>query len=286
MQNIILTIEEKSENFRDLTKRKEESEQILSEITIKNQNLLKQIEDKLETFEQIQKMNRAEIKEDDILKEVETLEKKFDIMISNWEEYTSQAKSKIDELKNNLETKKKEYNFKYEKVNLLKKEIEDISSRISVKEQLSSFLNEEYLKIPVDINRNKFINKITELTQNINKEKNNIIVYLTDIKNIENQINVVNESIKKVDNEFEDKLFQDAKKDATSKELYALFIKIRDGYNLIQKNIIDLNSSKTKMKELESKVDDYQMKLKSYDINQLSEQVEILRKENSMKFRK
>ena len=256
------------------------------EITQNNQNLLKQIEDKLETFEQIQKINRSEIKEDDILKEYTILEKKFEEMVSNWDEYTAQANSKIDELKNNLESKKKEYNFKYEKVTILKKEIEEISSKINVKEELSNFLKEEYQKIPLDINRNKFINKITELTQNINSEKNNILVYLNDLKITENQIMNINDSIKKVDNEFEDKLFQDAKKDFTSKEFYALFIKIRDGYNLIQKNIIDLNITKTKMKELENKVDDYQMKLKSYDINQLTEQVELLKKDNSAIFKK
>jgi len=286
LQNLILNIEEQTEIYYSIQLKKDNLEKNFSELTETNQNLLKLIEEKLETFEQIQRMNKSEIKEDEIAKEVVNLEKKFDDMMTNWEEYTSQAKSKIDELKNNLESKKKEYNFKYEKVNFLKKEIDEISSKISVKEELSNFLKEEYQKIPIDINRNKFINKISDLTHNINKEKNNISVYLNDLKSIENQINLINDNIKKVDNEFEDKLFQDAKKDATSKEFYALFIKIRDGYNMIQKNIIDLNISKTKMKELDSKIDDYQLKLKSYDINQLIEQVELLKKENSLKFKK
>jgi len=286
LQNVIISIEELNENFKVVQIKKEESEKVLIDLTINNKNLLRQIEEKLETFEQIQKMNRAEIKEDEITKEVSNLEKKIDDMITNWEEYTGQAKCKIDELKNNIESKKKEYNFKYEKVNLLKKEIEEISGKIVVKEELANFLKEEYEKMPIDINRNKFINKISELTHNINNEKNNILVYMNDLKNIENQINMINDSIKKVDNEFEDKLFQDAKKDANSKEFYSLFIKIRDGYNLIQKNIIDMNIAKTKMKEFENKVDNYQLKLKSYDVNQLIEQVELLKKENTIKFRK
>jgi len=255
-------------------------------LTVNNQNFLKKIEEKLETFEQIQKMDKAEIRDDEIAKEVTTMEKKFDEMVSNWEEYISQAKSKVDELKNNLDSKKREYNFKYERINLIKKEIEDIFIKIGVKEDLAKFLKEEYQKIPIDINRNKFINKISELTHNINKEKKNILIYLNDLKSTENQINIINDNIKKVDNEFEDKLFQDAKKDATSKEFYAFFIKIRDGYNLIQKNIIDLNLAKTKLKETENKVDDYQLKLKSYDINQLIEQVDLLRKDNMNKFNK
>lgn len=69
------------------------------------------------------------------------------------------------------------------------------------------------------------------------------------------------------------------------KDLYALFINIRDGYNSIQKNIIDSQLIKNKIKELENSVDDYQQKLKSYDYNQLREQVEFLKSENSKTFK-
>jgi hypothetical protein len=68
-------------------------------------------------------------------------------------------------------------------------------------------------------------------------------------------------------------------------DFYSSFIKIRDGYNVIKKNIIDTQHFKTKLKELENKVEDYQLKLKSYDINQLKEQVEVLRIENSKVFK-
>jgi hypothetical protein len=65
------------------------------------------------------------------------------------------------------------------------------------------------------------------------------------------------------------------------KDLYSSFIKIREGYNVIQKNIIDTQTVKNRVKELENKVEDFQIKLKSYDYNQLKEQVEILKSENS-----
>lgn len=42
---------------------------------------------------------------------------------------------------------------------------------------------------------------------------------------------------------------------------------------------------KNKIKELENKVDDYQQKLKSYDYNQLREQVEFLKSENNKTFK-
>ena len=135
-------------------------------------------------------MNKKEINEDEINSEVSSLERKYDEMISNWDEYSGQAKSRIEDLKNSIETKKKEYNFKYEKISQIKKEIDEMSTKIGLKSELANFLNEEYQKIPMDINRNKFITKISELTSSISQEKNKIYNYISDLKNLENQIQV------------------------------------------------------------------------------------------------
>lgn len=285
IQNIITTIQQQKNCLLENENKKENLNSIILELSHKNEGLLKEIEEKLETFEQIQKLNKKEINEDEINSEVSSLERKYDEMISNWDEYSGQAKSRIEDLKNSIETKKKEYNFKYEKISQIKKEIDEMSTKIGLKSELANFLNEEYQKIPMDINRNKFITKISELTSSISQEKNKIYNYISDLKNLENQIHNINETIRKVDNELEDKLYQDVKNNSSLKDLYASFIKIRDGYNVIQKNIIDTQHFKTKLKELENKVEDYQMKLKSYDINQLKEQVEVLRIENSKVFK-
>jgi hypothetical protein len=283
ISNIVYSIEDQNKILYLNENKVEELNINVLNLKEQNENIIREIEEKLETFEQIQKISNPTSKEEqnEITNEVSNLEKKYEEMISNWEEYSGQAISRIEELKNSIETKKKEYNFKYEKIGQLKKEIEEISSKITLKQELANFLNEEYQKIPVDVNRNKFVTKISELTGSISKEKNNITIYLNDLKNLEDQISNINETIRKVDNELEDKLFQDVKSGATSKDLYSLFIKIREGYNVIQKNIIDTQISKNRLKEIGNKVDDYQFKLKSYDYNQLKEQVDLLRLENS-----
>jgi chromosome segregation ATPase len=280
LNSVIKSVEGMIDTIEELKVKKQDADGEVKILTEKNENILKDIESKIEAFEQIKKLDNSEIKEDDLTQEIRTLENKYDEMVTNWEEYSGQAKTKIDELKSLVETKKKEYNFKYEKITELKKEIDDISSRAALKQELSGFLAEEYSKIPLDINRNKFISKISELTGNIVGEKNNIHNYIIELRNSENQIVQLNDTIKRVDNELEDKLFQDAKNNSNLKELYSLFIKIRDGYNIIQKDIIDNQIAKNRLKELENKRDDYQIKLKQYDITQLKEQVELMKLEN------
>ena len=94
------------------------------------------------------------------------------------------------------------------------------------------------------------------------------------------KINKYNETIKRVDNELEDIIFQDAKNNRKLNDVYAAFIKLREGYSNLQKNIIDNFNKKSKLRELESQVYDYKIKLKSYDMNQLQEQINFLKNVN------
>ena len=252
----------------------------LEQLSNNNQILLKEIEDQMKAYEQMKKFQSKEMVENDVINEVENLEKKYQNMVDNWNDYSNQAKSRIQKLKTAINTKKKEYTYKSDQINVLKKEIEEISSKIQMKQELAQFLSEEYQKIPLNINRNSFINRIAELTNNINKERQNISQYLKDLNEADMKINKYNETIKRVDNELEDIIFQDAKNNRKLNDVYAAFIKLRDGYSNLQKNIIDNFNKKSKLRELESQVYDYKIKLKSYDMNQLQEQINFLKNVN------
>ena len=269
--------------FNENNQRKNEIEQLFKDKNEMNKDILKELESKLEIFEKYSKIEKKEENMNDLGKEVEVLEKRYNEMTRDWTEYSQQIQSRKEELTNLIETTKKEYKFKYEKINKLKAEIEEINNKVALKQELANFLSEEQQKIPLDINRNIFISRISTLTSNISSERQNITGYLKELSSAENQINSLNDTFKRVDNELEDKLFQDAKTNSTNKEFYSLFIRIRDGYNIIQKNIIDSHNVKNKLKEIEIKLDDYNLKTKSFDLEQLKKQVDELKNENRKK---
>ena len=284
LNNKLLSINNQIEKFKqNHIEHNEQKTNLLNELeqlSNKNQILLKEIEDQMKAYEQMKKFQSKELVENDVINEVETLEKKYQNMVDNWNDYSNQAKSRIQELKTAINTKKKEYTYKSDQINLLKKEIEDISTKIQMKQELAQFLSEEYQRIPLNINRNSFVNRIAELTNNINKERQNISQYLKELKDADNKINKYNETIKRVDNELEDIIFQDAKNNKKLNDVYAAFINLRNGYNNLQKNIIENSIKKSKLRELDSQVYDYKIKLKSYDMNQLQEQINFLKNIN------
>ena len=281
--NITNQIEKLKQNHEDnIIKKNSMSEQI-ENLKQQNNDLLKEIQEHMTAYEQMKKLQKNELEENEVLQEVEKLEKKYEEMVNNWEEYSKEAKGRIQELKTAIDTKKKEYSYKYDQISVLKKEIEEITIKISMKEELAKFLNEEYQKIPIRVNRNIFINKIADLTKKIENERRNITQYLNDLNDADKKIDRLNTIIKRVHNELEETLFNDAKKNKKINEVYKAFIQLGGGYDEIQKNILETSNKKYKLKELTNTVDEYKAKLKSYDIEQLKEQVEFLKKTNNQK---
>ena len=251
----------------------------LEELENKNNDLVKEIEDKITALEQMKKIEKNELLENDVENEVVKLEKKYEEMQTNWNDYVSQIRNNIQEMKTSIELKKNEYQYKYDQIAILKQEIQDISVKISMKKEMAEFLNEEFQKIPMNLNRNVFINRISELTAKINEERKKIKTYLNELEQTNKNIEKMNATIKISENALEDIIFKDAKANTKLKDVYSAFIKLRDGYIMCQKNIIEVSLQKVKMNELCNQVDYYKQKISGYDIKQLKEQIQLL-KEN------
>ena len=281
--NITNNIDNLKRNHADNTDLKNNLLEQLNQLSLQNTELIKEIEDQMAAYEQMKKLQKNEIQENEVVAEVEKLEKKYQDMVTNWTDYANQAKNQIQELKSSIDEKKKEYKYKYDQINKLKKEIEEIANKIAMKQELAQFLHDEYGKITVHINRNIFVNKISDLTKKINDERRNVSQYIAELKATDKKIELMNTTIKSVDNDLEDIMFKDAKSNPKLKEVYTAFMHLRDGYNTCQKNIIEVSIQKNKNNELSNQVEDYKEKIQNYDIKQLTEQIELLKQANKGK---
>ena len=283
LMNITNNIDNLKKTHQDNAEIKRHLQEMLNKLSEENNELIKEIEEQMTAFEQMRKLQKNEIAENDVINEVEKLEQKFQDMTRDWNDYSNQAKNQIQELKSSIDEKKKEYKYKYDQIATLKKEIEEIANKISMKQEIAQFLKDEYEKIAFHVNRNTFVNRISDLTKNIMNERKNMSQYIDDLKKTDQMIESMNSSIKKVDNELEDILYKDAKTNAKLKDVYSAFIKLREGYITCQKNIMEVSIQKFKLTELNNQVEDYREKIKNYDIKQLSEQIELLKQANKGK---
>ena len=281
--NITNNIQNLKKTHKDNSELKNQLTETLNKLSEENTELLKEIEEEMTAYEQMKKLQKNEIKENEVVEEVENLEKKYQDMVQNWNDYSNQTKNQIQEMKSRIDEKKKEYKYKYDQINVLKKEIEEIANKIAMKQEIAQFLNDEYGKISIDVNRNVFVTKISGLTQNIMKERRNVHQFIEDLKNTDKNIETLNLVIKRVDNEMEDLLYKDAKSNQKLKDVYSAFIKLREAYNTCQKNIIEVSIQKAKLADLTNQMNEYKDKIMNYDIKQITEQIELLKQANQGK---
>ena len=281
--NITNNIDTLKNTQKDNAELKNQLQETLVKLSEENTELLKEIEDEMAAYEQMKKLQKNEMGENDVINEVEKLEKKYQDMVKDWGEYANQAKNQIQELKSTIDEKKKEYKYKFDQINVLKKEIEEIANKIAMKQEIAQFLNDEYSKITMNINRNVFVNKISDLTKKIMTERQAVSQYINDLKKTDKNIETLNSIIRKIDNDIEELLYKDAKSNSKLKDVYSAFIKLRESYNTCQKNIIEVSNQKYKLNELNNQVEDYKEKVKNYDIKQLREQIDLLKQANQGK---
>ena len=60
----------------------------------------------MNALEQMKKLQKNEMVEKEVVEEVEKLEKKYQDMLKDWADYSSQAKNQIQELKSSIDEKK------------------------------------------------------------------------------------------------------------------------------------------------------------------------------------
>ena len=82
------------------------------------------------------------------------LKKELDELKNEWEEYKKPINDEIMGKKQQIQEKRVEYQYKNEKIKALKKEIKDAIGEIDHKRQMLQFMEQEFSKIPKDINRN------------------------------------------------------------------------------------------------------------------------------------
>ena len=152
--NITNNIENLKKTHRDNEELKNQLVESLNKLTEENNELLKEIEEEMTAFEQMKKLQKNEIAENDVVNEVEKLETKYQDMVKDWTDYSNQVKNQIQEYKSSIDEKKKEYKYKYDPNCALDNLLKNLNNEIhyikcssmnekNVRDELEKYLFEE-----------------------------------------------------------------------------------------------------------------------------------------------
>ncbi|CDW88196.1 UNKNOWN [Stylonychia lemnae] len=279
IDNIKQDIENYKTTYERNNIRKQEISEEKKDLTENLKKISKQAKKKKEVLNELQKLGNQDLRV--LQTEVSQIKKELDDLKSEWEEYKKPINEEIFEKKQEINEKRIEYQYKNEKIKNIKKEIKEAIQEIEHKKQLASFMEQEFTKIPKDLNRNQYLKRIYEIIANVKAQKVEIKTILDEIKDIQSETEKVMTQIKKIDTEVEDFIFNEAKKDKTATNIYKEIMRLKENFDKLITNIQEQNKLKNGIREVETKLEDFRIKYKNMEeINKLEADLNSIRKEN------
>ena len=214
--------------------------------------------------------------------EISELEGKLRDLQKQLEDYKQPIQEEILHKKEKLKDMKLEYNYKHDQIKDIKKQIKKSLAELKYKKEMLKFMEEEYSKIPKDINRNQYIKRINEIVNNVKTQQEEIQRSLSDLNLIQENTNNEIRKISKLDKEVENMLFKPAQKDKTSKKIYEEFLSLKDAFSKLIGNVQNQNLILNSTKEVNSNIEAFKGKYKNFeDYKKIEEDLIKMQNENS-----
>lgn len=214
--------------------------------------------------------------------EIADLESKYADLKKQLEEYQQPLEEEIREGKEELQDMKAEYGFKANQIKEIKKQIKKSLAELKYKKEMLKFMEEEYAKIPKDINRNQYIKRINEVVNNVKLQQEEIQRSLSDLTSINEKTNEDIRVINKLDKEVEDMLFKPAQKEKTSKKIYEEYLSLKDAFSKLITTVQDQNTVKNATRGVNSDIEAFKGKYKNFeDYKKVEEDLQRMQEENA-----
>jgi len=211
--------------------------------------------------------------------EIKDLETKFVHMQEEWENYKQPIMQEIQEKENQKEKLKENYSDKIEEIKQMKEEMKEMAEEAEDKEGLLEILKQEEAKETSSINRNQFVKRITEIVEKLKRQKKDLVKIVKDITTMQKSVELTREALKRTDLATEDLVFQDAKKNSSSKRIYQLLVDLRKSYAMLIENVENQFRMQSKLSDLEIRIESAISRNAKHDINQLRQDLEKIRAE-------
>lgn len=147
--------------YEKSTQKKTEIEEHKIELADNLKKLQKATKKKKEVLVELEKLGGQDLKV--LQTEVAGLNKELEELQHEWEEYKKPINEEIFEKKQEINEKRIEYQYKNEKIKGIKKEIKEAIQELEHKKQMLQFMEQEFAKIPKDMNRNQYVKRIHEI---------------------------------------------------------------------------------------------------------------------------
>lgn len=114
----------------------------------------------------------------------------------------------------------------------------------------------EVQKLPKEVNRSAYTQRILEIINNVKKQRDEIDKVLADTREIQKQINTLTGRLERSFTVVDELIFRDAKMNEASKKAYKLLATLHSDCNELVNLVTETGATVREIRDLEEQVDD------------------------------
>lgn len=231
----------------------------VTQVTINYQN-----EEKELTINEEQKKIKARIY--DLLQDGEENIKKLEAAInttthklinlaSQWEKHRVPLIQKYREEREKHSTKASASQKKLDEIKLLKEKERELQEECRNKDQQYTQLVADVQKLPKEVNRSAYTQRILEIINNIRKQRDEISKVLADTREIQKEINTLTGRLERSFTVVDELIFRDAKANEASRKAYKLLATLHADCGELVKLVEETGATIREIRDLEEQID-------------------------------
>ncbi|KZC07998.1 Coiled-coil domain-containing protein 22 like protein [Dufourea novaeangliae] len=258
----------------------------ITQITINYQN-----EEKELTINEEQKKIKVRIY--DLLQDGEESIKKLEIAIESttnklislgnqWEKHRVPLIQKYRQEREKHSTKASASQKKLDEIKLLKERERELQEECRNKDQQYSQLVAEVQKLPKEVNRSAYTQRILEIINNVRKQRDEINKVLADTREIQKEINTLTGRVERSFTVVDELIFRDARTNEASRKAYKLLATLHSDCSELVSLVEETGATIREIRDLEEQIDSESTKNVGANLERITADLKQMKQETAV----
>ncbi|KAK2589337.1 hypothetical protein KPH14_007885 [Odynerus spinipes] len=186
---------------------------------------------------------------------IEAVTNKLLNLANQWEKHRVPLIQKYREEREKHSTKASVSQKKQDEIKLLKEKEKELEEECKNKDQLFSQLVVEVQKLPKEINRSAYTQRILEIINNVRKQRDEINKVLADTREIQKEINALTGRLERSFTVVDELIFRDARTNEASRKAYKLLATLHSDCSELVSLVEETGATVREIRDLEEQID-------------------------------
>ncbi|EZA49409.1 hypothetical protein DMN91_008877 [Ooceraea biroi] len=212
---------------------------------------------------------------------IEASTNKLISLANQWEKHRVPLIMKYRQEREKYSTKANASQKKLDEIKLLKEKERELQEECRIKDQQYSQLIAEVQKLPKEVNRSAYTQRILEIINNVRKQRDEISKVLADTREIQKEINTLTGRLERSFTVVDELIFRDARTNEASRKAYKFLATLHSDCSELVNLVEETGATIREIRDLEEQIDSESAKNVGANLERITADLKQMKQESA-----